>query len=184
MVWHHRGRGTRVVGVADRVAVPRRRSRTLLAIHRGVRRRMRQRLRHGTKPQGTTDRNDRRVATIRQGQVGGATAQAKPVVLRVLRVRCLFTEATESEAISSIQFTRFLLRAVHRPAREASNRAELGRGSPRVSRVLIDFTRPVGYLRDYYDETAHGGQSFNWLREPLTSVFTASRSGFFSCTFE
>jgi hypothetical protein len=53
---------------------------------------------------------------------------------------------TESEAISSIQFTRFLLRAVHRPAQEASNRAGLGRRSPRVSHVLIDFSRPVGKL--------------------------------------
>src|SRR5208337_5463795 len=72
-------------GRADRVAVPRRRPRTLLAIPRGVRCRMR--LRHGTQTQGTTDRNDRRVATIRQGQLGGATVQAKPVVLRVPRVR-------------------------------------------------------------------------------------------------
>ncbi len=55
---------------------------------------MRLRLRHGTQTQGTTDRNDRRVATIRQGQVGGAAAQAKPVVLRVPRVRSLSTEAS------------------------------------------------------------------------------------------
>src|SRR5208337_780709 len=72
----------------------RRRPRTRLAIHRGVRRRMRLRLRHGTQTQGTTDRNDRRVASIRQGQVGGATVQAKPVVLRVPRVRSLSTEAS------------------------------------------------------------------------------------------
>jgi hypothetical protein len=80
----------RVVIVVDRV--PRRRPRTRLAIHRGVRCRMR--LRNGTQTQGTTDRNDRRVATIRQGQIGGATVQAKPVVLRVPRVRSLSTEAS------------------------------------------------------------------------------------------
>ncbi len=74
--------------------VRRRRPRTRLAIPRWVRRRMRLRLRHGTQTQGTTDRNDRRVATIRQGQVGGATVQAKPVVLRVPRVRSLSTEAS------------------------------------------------------------------------------------------
>lgn len=53
---------------------------------------------------------------------------------------------TEPEAISSIQLTRLLLRAVHRSAQEASNRAGLGRRSPRVSHVLIDFSRPVGKL--------------------------------------
>ena len=68
-------------------------SRTLLAIPLGVRCRMRQRLRHGTQTQGTKDRNDR-VATNRQGQVGEATEQAKPVVLRVPRVRSLSTEAS------------------------------------------------------------------------------------------
>ena len=56
--------------------------------------RMRQRLRHGTQTQGTTDRNDRCIATNRQGQVGGATDQAKPVVLGVPRVRSLSTEAS------------------------------------------------------------------------------------------
>lgn len=53
----------------------------------------------------------------------------------------------------------------------------------RSVRLLIDFIRPVGYLRDY-DDTAHGGQDCNWLREPLEGVFSACQRGVFSCPFE
>src|SRR5271157_5699173 len=102
----------------------RRRPRTRLAIPRGVRCRMRLRLRHGTQTQGTTDRNDRRVATIRQGQVGGATVQAKPVVLRVPRVRSLSTEASAGRDVLVAQA-------------EPPHRTE-------AINPVIDFTRPVG----------------------------------------
>jgi len=90
---------------------------------------MRQRLSNGTQSngtqtQGTKSRNDRRVATNRQGQIGGATDQAKPLVLRVPRVRSLSTEASAERDVLVAQA-------------EPPDRTE-------AIDPVIDFTRPVG----------------------------------------
>ncbi len=85
--------------------------RTLHAIHRGVRRRMRLRLRHGTQTQGSTSRNDPRIATNLQGP-GGAIDRAKP---GVPRVRSLSTEAS-AERMSRCGSDPHLARKAGTPA--------------------------------------------------------------------
>ena len=63
----------------------------------------------GHKRRERRSRNDRRVATNRQGQVGGATVQATPVVLRIPRVRSLSTEAIPPDVSPDVDHIHILL---------------------------------------------------------------------------